>query len=83
LARIKDVINQLGLQTFEQYALGDVIFEDESGKAQRGHGFADMQGSYRLNGSFRALIQGIKKHLPIERYTLDCHATSVERSLAE
>jgi monoamine oxidase len=77
--RIADLIDQLGLQTFEQYALGDIMFEDESGKAQRGRGHASMEGSYRLAGSLQALIKSITKRLPIDRYTLNCRATTIKQ----
>jgi monoamine oxidase len=77
--RIAAVIEQLGLKTFEQYALGDVMFEDEDGMAQRGRGHASMQGSYRLADSLRTLIESIKERLPCERYTLNCRATTIEQ----
>lgn len=77
--RIAAVIEQLGLKTFEQYALGDAMFEDEDGMAQRGRGYASMQGSYRLADSLRTLIESIKERLPSERYTLNCRATTIEQ----
>jgi monoamine oxidase len=77
--RIADVINQLGLQAFEQYSLGEIMFEDVSGKAQRGRGYASMQGSYRLKGSMQMLIEEIQQRLTAERLTLGCRATVIER----
>ncbi|MFT7490679.1 MAG: monoamine oxidase [Pseudohongiellaceae bacterium] len=77
--RIAEAIDELGLQIFEQYALGDVIFEDEAGRTQRGRGYSSMKGSLRLKGSLQKLIEGIKMRLPSERYRLSCRATSIEQ----
>ena len=77
--RIAEAINELGLQTFEQYDLGDVMFEDESGCAQRGRGYSSMQGSLRLQGSLQKLIAGIQARVPSERYKLNCHARGIEQ----
>ena len=77
--RIAEAIDELGLQTFEQYALGDVMFEDEAGRTQRGRGYSSMQGSLRLQGSLQKLVAGIKTRLPSERYRLSCRATSIEQ----
>ncbi|SMX42313.1 FAD-dependent oxidoreductase [Octadecabacter ascidiaceicola] len=48
--RIAAMINALVLTKFDQYANGDLMFEDEQGRAQRGRGFSSMEGSWRLKG---------------------------------
>lgn len=62
--RIAALIDQLGLEKFEQYAAGDLTFEDECGNVQRGQGFASMQGSYRLKGGLGRLISSLQRRLP-------------------
>ncbi len=77
--RIARLIQQLDLDFFEQYADGDLIFEDETGNVQRGHGYASMQGSYRLAGSLKKLITKLQSKIPTERYRLNCHANTIEQ----
>ncbi len=77
--RIAQLIKQLDLAFFEQYAEGDLLFEDEAGKVQRGHGYASMQGSYRLVGSLKKLIAALQTRIPTERYRLNCQAISIEQ----
>ncbi|WP_298961373.1 FAD-dependent oxidoreductase [uncultured Roseibium sp.] len=62
--RIAALIDKLGLEKFEQYADGDLTFEDERGSVQRGQGFASMQGSYRLKGGLSSLISALQSLLP-------------------
>ena len=78
-ARTASLIHELGLKSFEQYDMGDVMFEDESGGVQRGYGYASMQGSLRLKGGLYKLISGLEAYLPSDRYALNCHAKSIEQ----
>ena len=38
--RIAALVDRLGLQKFEQYSTGDLLFEDAQGHVQRARGFA-------------------------------------------
>ena len=62
--RIADLIDELGLQAFPQYADGQSTFEDPAGAVQRGVGFASMEGSFRLEGGMQGLIDGLLTRLP-------------------
>lgn len=77
--RIVQLIKQLDLEYFEQYAEGGLLFEDEMGNVQQGNGYASMQGSYRLVGSLKTLITHIQSQIPIERYKLNCHASEIKQ----
>ena len=61
--RMAALVQRLGLAQFDQYATGDLMYEDPSG-VQRGQGFASMEGSYRLSGGFSALVEALEKALP-------------------
>lgn len=68
--RMAALVEALGLQTFDQYASGDIMFEDASGQPHRGQGFASMQGSYRLKGGFASLINAMTRQLDAARLRL-------------
>ena len=63
-SRMEALIADLGLTRFEQYATGDQLFETENGQVMRDHGFASMQGSWRVDGGMGKLIEGIADGLP-------------------
>lgn len=78
--RIAAMIEALDLTTFEQFSDGDLVFEDERGDVHRGRGYASMQGSYRLQGGFAALIDGLAERLPQEKILVGQEVISLERS---
>ncbi|MCR9112084.1 MAG: FAD-dependent oxidoreductase [Rhodobacteraceae bacterium] len=69
----------LGLRAFAQYSTGDLCFEDQSGRVQRGVGFASMEGAWRLEGGMVGLIEGLAARLPQDRMTLDCPVRRITR----
>jgi len=75
--RIAALIDELGLNKFDQYAIGELIFEDATGPAQRGRGFASMQGSHRLAGGLTNLINALSAQIPPECVSLGLRATSL------
>ena len=80
--RIAALIARLGLKKFDQYALGELLFEDENGRVHRGRGFASMEGSWRLDGGLGALTQALADRIPAERKRLNAHVVSVEKTQA-
>lgn len=78
--RIASLLDRLGLQKFDQYATGELIFEDEQGRVQRGVGFASMQGSWRLEGGLTKLTQALADRIPDGRRRLNAHVTGVARN---
>ncbi|KIN62737.1 Amine oxidase family, flavin-containing [Sulfitobacter noctilucicola] len=77
--RIATLINQLGLQVFEQYAQGDLMYEDGQGQVQRGQGMSAMQGSLRVAGGFTALVEALAQSIPQRRIRLKQTATAIRR----
>lgn len=78
--RVAELIDRFGLQTFEQFADGDLTYEDERGQVQRGRGFASMQGSLRLRGGLGALINALSERLPEDRKFLNTEVTVLEKT---
>ena len=56
--RIAALLDLLGLEWFEQFHKGELSYEDELGRVERGRGFASMQGSYRLRRGFGGVDRG-------------------------
>ena len=67
---IEALVRELGLKTFEQFASGDLLYEDERGQVIRGQGYASMAGSLRLTGGLDTLISALVAKLPAERIHL-------------
>lgn len=65
--RIAALIDELGLTAFEQYFQGELLYEDEQGRVQRGRGYAFMQGSLRLIGGLGALVTALQSKVPANR----------------
>lgn len=61
--RMAEMASRFNLPVFEQYAAGDLMYQDQSGQVQRGRGYASMQGSYRLEGGMGALIGALAQSL--------------------
>ncbi len=65
--RMAGLAQRIGLNVFEQYASGDVVFQDAMGVVQRGRGFASMQGSYRIDGGMGRFISGLSNAIDSAR----------------
>lgn len=78
--RIDALIDRLGLARFEQFSTGELSFEDERGQVQRGVGYASMQGSWRLEGGLKALIDALASALPPDRLHLNAGIAAVTRT---
>ncbi|MEM6618892.1 MAG: NAD(P)/FAD-dependent oxidoreductase [Pseudomonadota bacterium] len=68
--RIAALIGRLRLERFDQYSAGALTFEDETGRVQRGAGFASMEGSWRLAGGLPALTDALAQRIPENRKRL-------------
>ena len=78
--RIAKLAQRFELEVFDQYAKGDLLFEDQDGQVQRGRGFSSMEGSWRLKGGMQALIHALSENLPKERYRLGASITALENT---
>lgn len=68
--RMARLVEQFELRVFDQYAMGDIAFETRFGTVQRNVGFASMQGSWRIRGGMRALVDVVVAGIPDDRLSL-------------
>lgn len=61
--RMERLVQELDLTVFEQHSQGDLVYEDEQGRVQRGAGYAAMAGSLRLDGGSSALTDALASNL--------------------
>ncbi|MBL4626877.1 MAG: FAD-dependent oxidoreductase [Roseicyclus sp.] len=78
--RIAAMIERLGLVRFDQFATGDLTFQDHTGQVQRGRGFASMEGSWRLAGGLSALTDALAARLPDTRKRLNAQVVQLART---
>lgn len=78
-SRIASLTEELGLKSFLQHADGELSYEDEAGRVQRGYGFSSMQGSYRVSGSLVKLIQSIEQKIPATRLRMNARVTQISK----
>ncbi len=78
--RIAALIDQLGLDRFEQFSTGALSFEDEHGRVERGRGFSSMEGSFRLKGGLAALIDALAARVPAGMIHLSTRITALTQT---
>ncbi len=76
--RIARLVDDLGLQTFDQFADGVLLYQTQDGGVRRFDGFAPMAGSHRLAGGMQGLIEGLRRTVPAGRIALDARLTALE-----
>ena len=69
--RLMALVKALNLNVFEQYAEGELLFEDRDRGVHRGMGYASMAGSLRVAGSMCALVDALVDRLAPERLYLN------------
>jgi len=77
--RIESLIQELGLKHFDQYAAGNLIYQDERAQVHQNRGYASMQGSYRMQGGLGTLTQALLGKLPENCYRNKTAIVSLER----
>jgi len=75
--RIAGLIARFGLEKSDQYASGELTFEDEQGHVQRGKGFSSMEGSWRLKGGLSALSEALVERIPETKRALNSEVTAL------
>ncbi len=80
--RIASLIQRMGLDAFDQFARGDLIFEDDRGQVQRGRGYASMEGSWRLKSGLSALTDALADRLPDKRKLTGTRITDLRKTAA-
>lgn len=76
--RIAELAASHGIGVFEQYADGDLVYEDERGGVAK-HNFSSMAGSLRLDAGFGALIHAMATSLPGGKISLSCPVSDLIR----
>lgn len=77
--RIAELVRRFALPVFDQYATGDLIYQDQSGAVQRGRGYASMQGSLRVGGGMGSLINALSDVIASDRVMLETRLRSLSR----
>lgn len=78
--RILLLIEQLGLEIFEQHSTGALSYEDQHGNVQRGAGFSSTQGSLRIVAGLSSLTDALVDRLPSGVISLNCHLRKLTAS---
>lgn len=76
--RIMNLLNELEVGYFNQYATGNLVFQDRSNTIRRDIDMATMEGAYRVKNGIQSLIDALVERLPQERLQLDAQAHSIE-----
>lgn len=75
--RMAALVDEYRLPVFEQYASGDIVFENEEGKVQRGKGYASMAGSYRIAGGLIVLMNQLEQSINTNNILCDSTVTTI------
>ena len=67
---IAALLNQLGIEAFEQYSDGRLVYEDELGQVRRDLDYSSMAGSLRIDGGMARVTDALAATLPAEAILL-------------
>jgi monoamine oxidase len=71
--------SEFGLNVFEQYAAGRLIFQDTAGSIRRDLEIAPMAGSLRIAGGMAGLAVGLLQRLPKNRLLIGHYLTKLSQ----
>ena len=77
--RIAALLERLGIEVFEQYSSGLLVYEDESGQILRDLDYSTMAGSLRVKDGLGRLTRELAAQLPDESMQLSHQVTSLRR----
>jgi monoamine oxidase len=77
--RLARLASEFGLNVFEQYAAGRLIFQDTAGSIRRDLEIAPMAGSLRIAGGMAGLAVGLLQKLPKNRFLIGHYLTELSR----
>lgn len=78
--RMAALVAKLGVRVFSQFSQGDVCLEDATGRVYRGAGYASMEGSFRVAGGMKAIVDALAATLPADRLHLSARVESISRT---
>ena len=76
---IATLLKELGIEAFEQYARGDALAEDETGRRFRGRGLESMAGAFRPAGGFGSIVERIARDIPSKQLLMARKVVRVRR----
>jgi len=68
--------NDLGLRVFQQHSVGDMLYQDASGRQIVRRAMSMMEGANRIDGGMSALTDGLLEKLSVT-VKLNCHASEL------
>ena len=77
--RIAALLERLGIEVFEQYSSGLLVYEDESGQIRRDLDYSTMAGSLRVKDGLGRLTRELTAQLPDESIHLSHCVTCLRR----
>jgi monoamine oxidase len=77
--RIATLLDQLGIEVFEQYSSGLLVYEDELGQVRRDLDYSTMAGSLRVKDGLVRLTRELAAQLPAENLYLSHRVTGVRQ----
>ena len=78
--RILSLIDRFGLEKFDQFSKGSLIFEDSTGQVEREHGISSMEGAWRLKGGLAELIKTLSDLIPKTKKRLNVKVTALVKT---
>ena len=76
--RVARLLQRFGLEVFEQYSDGLLVYEDELGRVQRDLDFSTMAGSLRVAGGLSRLTDAIAQRLDTDTLLYQHRVTRIE-----
>jgi len=77
--RIATLLDQLGIEVFEQYSSGLLVYQDELGQVRRDLDYSTMAGSLRVKDGLARLTRELAAQLPAETLYLSHSVTGVRQ----
>jgi monoamine oxidase len=77
--RIATLLDQLGIEVFEQYSSGRLVYEDELGQVRRDLDYSTMAGSLRVKDGLARLTCELAAQLPADSLYLSHRVACVRR----
>jgi len=81
--RIATLLDQLGIEVFEQYSRGLLVYEDELGQVRRDLDYSTMAGALRVKDGLARLTRELAAQLPAETLYLLHRVASVHKQEKE
>jgi monoamine oxidase len=78
--RILSLIDRFGLEKFDQFSKGSLIFEDSTGQVERERGISSMEGAWRLKGGLAELIKTLSDLVPKTKKRLNAKVTALVKT---